>query len=789
MKTAIGTRTALSARLLGATAMACVLSFGALPLYQAFAQSVDANISVADEAPMLLEANTLVYDRDAETISAIGSVQIDYDNNRLVARRVDYDQKSGRIIARGNVELVQSDGSRIFAEEIDITDNFSDGFINALRVETLERTFFEAESSERTGTTRTVFNNGVYTACEACEDKPDRAPAWRIKARKIVRDTGEKTLRFESATFELFGFPIAYLPVLQLPDRERRKSGFLPPSLIYKSDLGFGLEVPYYFALSPTYDLTVSGTGYSRQGFLGQADWRQRFDNGSYSVRVAGIIQAEPDAFLSTSVDRTVNARGLVGSKGDFSINPRWSFGWDVVAQSDKNFGHTYSIPGFSSHSRRSELYLTGLNDRNFFDLRAFRFEVQESIPDSFTAAMNPRQPWVLPSFDYSYTPDMPIAGGELNIDVNSQLLYRDVADLGPAIPVRGVGGTNARITTEAEWKRTFVMQGGILVTPILHGRVDAHFLDSTAVASAAAITRSQAYRTMATAGVELRWPVLFSTSSATHILEPTAQLFVRPNENSPGTLPNEDAQSLVFDASNLLDRDKFSGYDRTEGGTRANLGLRYSGDFGNGWTTTGLFGQSYHVAGTNPFTSPDLVNAGAFSGLETSVSDFVGLIGVKKTSEVFESKTPVSMAFSASGRFDEKTFAMRRAGVAAGVSFGKVSASTSYTFIDAQPLYGFGVDRQEVTTNASALLHENWAVSGSSTYDLVSNTLVANSIGLTYSDDCFLYSMSYSQSRSIPTTTTASTTTQTFGIRISLRTLGEVGFNSGQATGFIGTN
>ncbi|WOH63816.1 LPS assembly protein LptD [Bradyrhizobium sp. BWA-3-5] len=37
---------------------------------------------------------------------------------------------------------------------------------------------------------------------------------------------------------------------------------------------------------------------------------------------------------------------------------------------------------------------------------------------------------------------------------------------------------------------------------------------------------------------------------------------------------PNEDVQSKVFDASNLLAVDKFSGYDR-EGGGRTNVGIQ----------------------------------------------------------------------------------------------------------------------------------------------------------------------------------------------------------------------
>ena len=36
-----------------------------------------------------------------------------------------------------------------------------------------------------------------------------------------------------------------------------------------------------------------------------------------------------------------------------------------------------------------------------------------------------------------------------------------------------------------------------------------------------------------------------------------------RNNERFAGQLPNEDAQSMVFDATTLFERDKFSGFDR----------------------------------------------------------------------------------------------------------------------------------------------------------------------------------------------------------------------------------
>ena len=53
------------------------------------------------------------------------------------------------------------------------------------------------------------------------------------------------------------------------------------------------------------------------------------------------------------------------------------------------------------------------------------------------------------------------------------------------------------------------------------------------------------------------------------HTLEPIAQVIARPSETRIGRLPNEDAQSLVFDDTSLFEWDKFSGFDRAEGGVR----------------------------------------------------------------------------------------------------------------------------------------------------------------------------------------------------------------------------
>jgi LPS-assembly protein len=751
----------------------------AVPALPAMAQEPTA---ATTQGQMLLEADTLTYDQDAGTITAAGNVRIDYNGTKLVADRVIYDRNNLRLIAQGRVEIVDQGGNKTFGDEINLTDDMREGFVNALKIETADKTYFAAESGERRDGNITTLNSGVYTACEPCEEKPSKPPIWRIKAQRIVWNGKEKIVRFERSRFELFGLPIAFLPVIELPDHTvKRKSGFLFPGIKFgNSAIGFGASIPYYFALSPTYDLTATVSPLLRQGFLTELEWRQRFNSGEYSVRGAGIYQLQPGRFTAGTYDAATNLRGMIGSTGRFQINPRWAFGWRLKLQSDENFSYTYTIPGYSDYNFVQDIYLTGLNDRNHFDLRLQRYEIQEAVPGPGVSDL---LPWVLPVLDYSYTVDRPVAAGELSFDVSALHIRRDGLAVSPTAliagqNIRGIQGGYGRFTTEAQWRKQVVAPGGLVLTPSLHARGDAIFTDFSAATQAAIAAttiggaavpsdiRPSYLRGMATAGLEARWPILLASKRTTHVVEPVAQLFVRPDAPFTGVLgiPNEDAQSLVFDAGTLFERDKFSGYDMIEGGVRANLGLRYSANLGDkGWRISAVGGQSFHLAGANPFAAPNLVNAGAFSGLESARSDYVAAATLSD---------PRGSQLLVSTRLDEASLSLRRLDVRTSGKLGPVSGSVGYGYIQAQPLYGFATDRHQVSAAASAKVHDFWRAFGSVSYDIGAGSLIGTSIGFSYDDECFGITLTAAQTYGAGNTLTG----QTFGIQISLRTIGDFG-------------
>src|SRR5690242_8152886 len=154
----------------------------------------------ADEKPpMLLPATEINYDYTNHIVSAAGNVQLYYNASTLEADKITYDENTRRMRAEGNVRLTEPDGKITYSDMMDLSDDFRDGFVDSLRLDTPDKTRMAASSAERTNNNITVFQNGVYTACEPCADNPQRPPLWQVRAARIIHDEQEKMVYYEDA--------------------------------------------------------------------------------------------------------------------------------------------------------------------------------------------------------------------------------------------------------------------------------------------------------------------------------------------------------------------------------------------------------------------------------------------------------------------------------------------------------------------------------------------------------------------------------------------------------------
>jgi len=751
--------------------------------------------SPASDAPMLVQATEIRYDYTNNTVSAVGNVQIYYNGSTVEADEVVYDQKTKRLQARGNVRMTEPDGKITYGQFIDLTDDYRDGFVDSLRLETVDDTRFAAARADRVKGNYTVMQSGVYTACEPCKDDPKKPPLWQVEAARIIHDSSEKMIYFEDARVEFFGVPLAYFPFMSAPDPSvTRKSGFLFPNITFGSAYGAGVEIPYFWALAPNYDLTLSTMVTSREGELFQGVWRQRLMDGSYSIKAAGIFQQDPGYFASRDGPDSPTAnvfRGAVQTAGQFSLTDKWVWGWTGLLMTDTQFLFDYQLSQFLGSfdpfhtgiaaEGVSQLYLTGASDRSYFDIRSIYYygfsgaDVQAQIPV------------IHPVLDYSNVLSHPVAGGELSYKFNLTSLTREQAEFqaitqnaavndlcasaNPAVVnannclLRGMPGTYTRGSAEADWRHTFVTGNGQMITPFFGVRGDVAALDIENVGGVSNFinpNESELARVMPDVGVEYRYPFVDVEPWGTQTIEPIAQLVLRPNETQIGRLPNEDAQSVVFSDSNLFSIDKFSGWDRVEGGSRLNAGFQYTAQVNKAGFFNVLFGQSYQIFGLNSYSVADLTNTGLQSGLDKTLSDYVGRI-MYQPNQVF--------LFTARGRFDEATFTPERLEFETRANFDRWTLQLMYGDYAPQSEIGFLTRREELLAGASVKLTQNWVLLGSLRYDLAVHEFDQTRFGVGYTDDCFLLSLNYITSY-IYTGTTPKPN-NAFMLQMSLRTLG----------------
>jgi len=756
-----------------------------------------------NDGQMLVQATEVDYDYNNQRVSAVGNVQMFYNGTSVEADKVIYDQKTKRLHAEGNIRMTDAEGKITYANIMDLSDDYRDGFVDSLRVDTEDATRMAATRADRTSGNYTVFENGVYTACAPCRDDPKKPPLWQVKGARIVHDQTEKMLYFENAQLEFFGVPMAYLPFFSTPDPTvKRKSGFLMPAFSTYTTYGYGVEVPYYFALAPDYDATFNPRITTRQGVLFQGEFRQRLVNGSYQIRAYGIDQLDRGAFTGLPGDREF--RGGVETKGQFALNDKWAWGWDGVLLSDYYFMSDYRLAQYKDPlgsflslptEAISQLYLTGVGNRSFFDARTIYYL-------SFSGNQS-QVPIIHPVIDYNNVINSPIFGGEFSYKMNFTSLTRDTAAFDPittlantnglcttasADPLarmpsqcllRGMPGTYTRFTAEAQWRRSFTDSFGEIWTPFAIVRadaIDASISNQPGVSNFLPVGDTQALRLMPTVGLEYRYPFINVQPWGTTTIEPIAQVIIRPNESYAGKLPNEDAQSLVFDASNLFAVDKFSGYDRVEGGGRANVGVQATTQFDRGGSVKVLFGQSYQLFGLNSFAVADATNTGVDSGLQNAKSDYVASASYSPNR---------TYTFSVRSRMDQATWQINRFEAEGRASFDRWSVSMIYGDYAAQPELGYLTRRQGILGSASVKVASNWVVSGSARWDLEANKINQYIIGAGYVDDCFVLAANYVTAYSYSAGSTPPVLSHAFMLQIGLRTIATSAASSSTATGF----
>jgi LPS-assembly protein len=223
-----------------------------------------SRINRPDDLPpdaVYIEANQALL-RDEGISEMNGNVHVSQNEKKMRADKATYDKASSQVTGTGNIYF-QSAGMNARGSKLDYNLNKDSGTLDDADYH-LTDTGTDGRGTSKKVTRKnenfTHLEQASYTTC------PPGKNDWSINSPNIRlyhdQDRGVAT----NVTLKVHKTPILYLPYMSFPLSDKRKSGFLIPSIGSTGKSGAELSTPYYFNLAPNYDMTLTPTLLSKRG-------------------------------------------------------------------------------------------------------------------------------------------------------------------------------------------------------------------------------------------------------------------------------------------------------------------------------------------------------------------------------------------------------------------------------------------------------------------------------------------------------------------------------------------
>lgn len=207
------------------------------------------NLALGDKITVEADSASLTRGGISELV---GSVRLRQGDKEFSAQSLDYADAEQRITV--NTESVFTNPELIIRSqrsEFSLADNAG----------SFHDTDFVLPTRSARGTSQRVdlSSDGharlIRTAYTTCAPDSD---AWYIEASDIRLDREEGLGTARNARLRFGGVPILYVPWMQFPIDDRRRTGLLFPTAGDSGKTGFDFRWPVYLNLGPNYDATVT---------------------------------------------------------------------------------------------------------------------------------------------------------------------------------------------------------------------------------------------------------------------------------------------------------------------------------------------------------------------------------------------------------------------------------------------------------------------------------------------------------------------------------------------------
>ncbi|MDR2800322.1 MAG: LPS assembly protein LptD [Desulfovibrio sp.] len=324
-----------------------------------------------------LTADKVTSLNDEEILEAAGNVVLKRGNEYLKADFARYYLSSKWVYLKGHVFVVSAK-NEINAEEAEFDLRSRTGWLKQGRIFMAgPHAYISGEHIEKHWGDVYSFKQAKVTTCD------DKIPAWSFSAGEAVVEI-DGYARLTRATFQIKDTPVGYSPYFIFPVKTSRQTGFLMPEIGSSSSKGLFLNVPFFWAVDESNDLTVNELFMDKRGFMHGLQYRTRPTTDTAGWFRADFLadkkrktnadswQYQGDGLVRTNEDRYW-LRGMFDTR--FSSS-NWRLKADIDYVSDQ-----YFISEFKNH-------FGGLRSANREVLDLFRREFREKDEDRVSGVM-----------------------------------------------------------------------------------------------------------------------------------------------------------------------------------------------------------------------------------------------------------------------------------------------------------------------------------------------------------------------------------------------------------------
>jgi len=316
-----------------------------IPAYS-LAENSDRLLKDDSKNPWHIVANEIDYDDKAGCYIGKGNVVITKGDKTLTADFVRFDQKTMKVYAKGHVIMTAGEDT-LTGTSMEMNLEAETGTIyNGTIFIKANHFYIKGDKIQKIGKDSYAVDKASITTCDG--DKP----AWKITGRNL------------KVTIEGYGFvkhaalwakkvPVLYTPFLVFPVKLKRQSGLLAPQIGYSDRKGAEYYQPLYWAINESSDATFYLHYMERRGEKLGLEYRYVLDESSKGTLMFDFLDDKkvddgtPDStenwgYEDDDVLRPNSDRYWFRMKHDQSIPFDFSLKLDIDFVSDQDYLHEF---------------------------------------------------------------------------------------------------------------------------------------------------------------------------------------------------------------------------------------------------------------------------------------------------------------------------------------------------------------------------------------------------------------------------------------------------------------